>query len=137
MTVLGVDFGLRRIGMAFSDAGGRIAFAGPILTGGEEESVRQIAREAESRKAEEIVIGLPRNMDGSEGEMSVRARAFAKKLQEQTPATIVMWDERLTTVHAKRAMLSAAPSKKKRKKRIDSLAAQFILQNYLDSKYKK
>ncbi len=135
MTILGVDFGLRRIGIAFSNPNGTIAFAGPVISGDEEdESIRRIAQEVESHNAAEIVIGLPRNMDGSDGDMSAQATAFAGKLAKAVPANVVMWDERLTTVHAKRMMLSGNPSKKKRHKRIDSLAAQLMLQSYLDSK---
>ncbi|MFH1732179.1 MAG: Holliday junction resolvase RuvX, partial [Planctomycetota bacterium] len=83
-----------------------------------------------------IVVGLPKNMDGTEGEMSARAQAFADKLREATAADVVTWDERLTSRQADRAMLSGDLSRKKRKKRIDSLAAQIMLQSYLDSRNK-
>lgn len=137
MTILGVDFGLKRIGLAFSDAGGRIAFAGPVLTGTEDECLARIAREAADRKAREIVVGLPRNMDGSLGEMSARVADFAAKLGKLTAAKVLTWDERLTSVQADRAMLGGDLSRRKRKQRIDSIAAQIMLQSYLDSRQKK
>ena len=137
MAILGVDFGLKRIGVAFARGDSNVAFPGPVLTGTADELLEQVAREAASQKATEIVIGLPKNMDGSHGEMSVRVTAFARKLGELTSANIVMWDERLTSVQARRRMLSTGPSRKQRKKRIDALAAQLILQSYLDSKLRK
>jgi len=137
MAILGVDFGLKRIGVAFTRDNSNVAFPGPVLTGTAEELLEQVAREAALHKAAEIVIGLPKNMDGSHGEMSARVAAFAEKLGELTSAHIVTWDERLTSVQARRRMLSTGPSKKQRRKRIDALAAQLILQGYLDSKLRK
>ena len=132
-TVLGVDFGLSRTGLAFGSGETRIAFAGPILTGDPDDLIPEIAREAAERGASTIVVGLPRNMDGSEGEMGERVRAFAEKLREAAEADVVLWDERLTSRQADRAMLQGNLSRKKRKKRIDSLAAQLMLQSYLDT----
>jgi putative pre-16S rRNA nuclease len=134
MSILGVDFGLKRTGLAFSAEGTSIAFPGPVLTGSEDDVVRQITQEAKARGATEIVVGLPRNMDGSESVMSANARAFADKLAGVVSANVVVWDERLTSRQADRAMLSGDLSRKKRKKRIDSLAAQIMLQSYLDAK---
>lgn len=136
MAILGVDFGLKRVGVAFAGDSAAIAFAGPVLTGAEDQVIAQIANEAATRHATTIVVGLPKNMDGTESEMSALAQAFAGKLREATAADVVMWDERLTSRQADRAMLSGDLSRKKRKKRIDSLAAQIMLQSYLDSKNK-
>ncbi len=136
MTILGIDFGLKRIGIAHAGDGASIAFPGPVVTGTEEEAVAKVAAEAASLGATTIVVGLPKNMDGSESEMGERANEFADKLREATGAEVVMWDERLTSRQADRAMLSGDLSRKKRKKRIDSLAAQIILQSYLDSRGK-
>jgi len=133
-TILGVDFGLKRIGTSFGGEETGVAFAGPVLTGGEEELLRGVVREAASHEASTIVVGLPRNMDGTESKMSARARAFGDKLHAATQAEIVMWDERLTSREADRAMLQGDLSRKKRKKRIDSMAAQLMLQSYLDSR---
>lgn len=136
MAILGVDFGLKRVGLAFAGDNASIAFAGPVFTGAEDEVIERIAGEADSRHTTTIVVGLPKNMDGTDGEMSARAQAFADKLREATGADVVMWDERLTSRQADRAMLSGDLSRKKRKKRIDSLAAQIMLQSYLDSNSK-
>jgi putative Holliday junction resolvase len=133
MTVLGIDFGRKRTGVAFSDPGGRIAFAGPVLTGAETDVVAQIAAEARERGAGAIVVGLPRNMDGTDSRMSRAVEAFAEKLRAATDAEIVTWDERMTSLQADRAMLDADLSRGKRKKRIDSMAAQLMLQSYLDA----
>ena len=133
MALLGVDFGLKRVGLAFAGDKASIAFPGPVLTGAEDEIIEQIAHEAATRHAATIVVGLPKNMNGTEGEMSVLAQAFADKLRAATAADVVMWDERLTSRQADRAMLSGNLSRKKRKKRIDSLAAQIMLQSYLDA----
>ncbi len=134
MTVLGVDFGTRRIGLAFSDPDERIAFPDRILTGTPESAIAEITNAADERTADTIVVGLPRNMDGTHGEMAERATAFADELSDATPAEVVTWDERLTTAQAERAMLGGDLSRKKRKKRRDALAAQLLLQSYLDSR---
>ena len=134
MAVLGVDLGLKRTGIAFSDPGEVIAFPGPVIQGDEAACLRRIAEEAAARGVSEIVIGLPRNMDGSEGPMGARVAAFADKLRAAVPARVVTWDERLTSVQADRAMLVGDLSRKKRKKRIDALAAQLMLQSYLDAR---
>lgn len=134
MAVLGIDFGLKRIGFAFSDAMHSVAFAGPVVTGSEEECIARIAQEAESRGATEIVVGLPKQMNGGESAMSARASEFAEKLRRAVSVKVVHWDERLTSLQAERAMLEGDLTRKKRKKRIDSMAAQLMLQNYLDSR---
>ncbi len=137
MTVLGVDFGLRRIGLAFSDPEGRIAFPGPVLGGSEGECIAEVAEEALSHGAGEIVVGLPVHMDGGASKMSARAAAFAAALRRAVSVPVITWDERLTSAQAERAMLSGDLSRRKRKRRIDSLAAQLMLQNYLDSRPKR
>ena len=134
MAILGVDFGLKRVGIAFAENSGTVAFAGPALTGTREELLRRVAEEARTRQATVVVVGLPRNMDGTEGEIAARARAFAHKLREAVAGEVVMWDERLTSVQADRAMLGADLSRKKRRRRVDSVAAQLLLQSYLDAR---
>ena len=131
MQIIGVDYGMKRVGLAFS--GGKIAFAGVTLTGGDEECVRGVVKEAEKKEAEEIVVGLPKNMNGTESEMTARAREFAEKLKLATKIKIVLWDERLTSAQADRAMLSGDLSRRKRKKHIDSISAQIMLQSYIDA----
>jgi len=133
MAILGIDFGLKRVGIAFAGDEASIAFPGPVVTGGENDVLAKVKAEAASRNAATIVVGLPKNMNGTDSEMSARAEAFADKLREATGVEVVMWDERLTSRQADRAMLSGDLSRKKRKKRIDSLAAQLMLQSYLDA----
>ena len=133
MAVLGIDFGVKRIGVAFSDPSGTVAFPGLVITGGDEERIARITEEATSRGAELIVVGLPCHMNGSESEMGNQAAEFAETLRGATGVAVVTWDERLTSVQAERAMLAGDLSRRKRKKRIDSLAAQLMLQNYLDA----
>lgn len=134
MTVLGVDFGLRTTGLALSDPHERIAFPAGSVHGDEAECIRRIVEEAEAHRAAEIVVGMPRHLDGRESDMSARAATFARKLSEAVSAKVVTWDERLTSREADRAMLSGDLSRRKRKKRIDALAAQLMLQSYLDSR---
>jgi putative Holliday junction resolvase len=86
---------------------------------------------------EEIVVGLPKNMNGSIGPRGELCQAFASELKEQLQLPIHLWDERLSTVAAERTLLEADVSRKKRKGVVDKLAAALILQNYLDSKSKK
>ena len=131
MPIIGVDYGLKRVGLAF--ASGTIAFAGQTLTGGDDECARGVVKEAEKISAEEIVVGLPKNMNGTDSEMTARARHFAEKLKCATKIKIVLWDERLTSVQAERAMLSGDLSRRKRKKHIDSISAQIMLQSYIDA----
>ena len=137
MAILGIDFGLKRTGVAFAGDESAIAFPGPTFTGAEDDVVRQVAAEAAERGADTIVVGLPRNMNGTEGEMSARARAFADKLRGATGTEVALWDERLTSRQADQAMLGADLSRRKRRKRIDSMAAQLMLQSYLDSRERR
>jgi putative Holliday junction resolvase len=137
VTVLGIDFGLKRIGVAFSDPDERIAFPGTVLTASGSEAVQAVVREAESRGVGCVVVGLPRSMDGSASAMTRRASAFAAELQAAVSVPVVPWDERLTSAQADRAMLRGDLSRKQRKKRIDPLAAQLMLQSYLDARRKE
>jgi len=98
VSILGVDFGLKRFGIAFSNDSATIAFPGSVVTGTEAECIRRIAKEAEAHRAAELVVGLPKNMNGTDGDMSNRVKAFAVKLRQATPAKVVTWDERLTSV---------------------------------------
>ena len=85
-----------------------------------------------AREAVAIVLGLPRNMDGSEGPRAQSTRAFARNLAALTPLPIAFWDERLSTVAAERALIEADTSRAKRAERIDNIAASYILQGFLD-----
>ena len=132
--VFAVDYGDVRTGIAISDESRFLASG--IATLKENGMVRtadRVAAEAESRGATLIVVGLPRNMDGSEGPRADVIRAFCGYLAERTAIPIEYWDERLTTVEAHRILSASDVGGKRRRAVVDTLAAQIILQSYLDA----
>lgn len=132
--ILGVDYGDVRTGLALSDPTGFLASGiGTIKPGGMKHTAVAVAEEAEKQGVVLIVIGLPKNMDGSEGFRAEAVRAFAALLAEETAIPYTFYDERLSTVEAHRFLSLTETGGKKRKKVIDTLSAQIILQNYLDS----
>ena len=135
LKILGVDFGDSRTGFAISDSSGLIATT--LETFGEKNFNKVADRTVvlvREQGAGEVVVGLPRNMDGSLGERGEKCKAFAEKLKELLDCPIVLWDERLTTVSAHRLMNETNTRGKKRKAAVDKIAAAYILQSYLDSK---
>ena len=131
--ILAVDFGEVRTGLAISDASRFLASGiGNVKVGGIDKTAAEVARIAKEKGAVAAVVGLPRNMDGSEGGRVDTVRAFAKILEELTKIPIDFCDERMTTMEAARYLGEAGTFGKKRKKVIDALSAQIILQNYLD-----
>lgn len=135
MRVMGLDYGDRRIGVALSDAMRWTAQGLTVVEtrrdGGELDKLVEIAKENE---VSEVVVGLPKNMNGSIGPRGEICMAFAEQLKEKLGLPVRLWDERLTTVAAERALKEAEISLKKRKQVVDKMAATLILQNYLDSK---
>ena len=130
---LGVDYGDVRTGLAECDVSGLLA--GPIGTiseGGMRNTAVRVAKEAEARACKKIIIGLPKNMNGSEGSRADTVKAFAKILSELTSIPIDFYDERMTTMEAYRFLDSTATYGKKRKNAIDTLSAEIILQGYID-----
>lgn len=137
MIILGIDWGRARTGVAVSDELGLMAHPAAFI---EEESPSKVAEEltrlAAHHRANEIVIGLPLNMDGTEGESAADVRRLAKRLEESTGLPVLLRDERLTTWQAERFLIEErGMSRQKRKKTRDQMAACLILQGYLD--YKK
>ena len=132
MSVLAIDYGERRIGLAASDRLGLAAHGLPtIVNTSPEDVVVALRRIVEEREVEEIVVGLPLNMDGSEGPQAEKTRAFGETLKALgLPVHFI--DERLTSERAERTMKEAGLSFAKRRKRVDRMAAQFILRAYLD-----
>lgn len=131
--VLGLDLGTKTIGLAISDD--RLKLASARTTLHRKKFSLDAASLVEMIEADRIcalVIGLPLNMDGSEGPRAQSTRAFARNLGAFTDLPIVLWDERLSTVAAEEAMLEADLSRKKRAEKIDSVAAAIILQGALD-----
>ncbi len=131
--VLGLDLGEKTIGVAASD--GLLSTSNAVVTvkrkkfGLDAAKLLDIASE---REATGIILGLPRNMDGSEGPRCQSTRAFARNLSGLTDLPIGYWDERLSTVAAERALIEADLTRKRRKEIIDSVAASYILQGALD-----
>ena len=134
MRILAVDLGLARTGLAISDESGFLA--SPVGTIAEKDLdvlCDKIADTVRERQATEIVVGHPRNMDGSCGESAQRAEGFAKALGDKTGLPVHLWDERMTTVSAIGYLNKTDTRGKKRKAVVDTVAATIILQNYLDS----
>jgi len=132
---LGVDFGTKRIGLAVSDPAGSISLsAGMREVRSLEEALEAVRKAAEEKEAVEVVVGIPYNMDGSLGEMGAKAAKFAELLAERTGLPVRRWDERLTSMQAARALRETGMSRRKRDARTDAMAAQILLQSYLDSR---
>ena len=132
--LLALDLGTKTIGTALCDAGWRFAGAGKTLPRGkfgrDREALAELVRE---RGVVGIVLGLPRNMDGSEGPRAQASRAYARNLGEALGLPILLWDERWSTLSAERALVEQDMSRGKRKQRIDSHAAAVILQAAIDA----
>jgi putative Holliday junction resolvase len=136
MKVIGLDVGTKTIGVAVSDELGWTAQGVTTLMWDEanlNEGVKLISQLVTDFKAQKIVLGLPKNMDGSLGERAQKVKELAEKLKQELGVPIQLWDERLSTVAAEKILLAGDVSRKKRKKVIDKMAAGLILQNYLDS----
>ena len=132
--VLGLDLGSKTIGVAISDITRRIASPiETILRKKFTEDAHRLLAIAEARKAGLIVLGLPLNMDGSEGPRAQSTRAFARNLARLTPLPISFWDERLSTAAVQRMLIGADTSRARRAEIVDKLAAVYILQSALDS----
>ncbi len=130
---LGVDYGDKRTGLAECDLSGQLASGiCTISEGGMRRTAERVAREAESRSCKKIIVGLPKNMDGSEGGRANVVKAFVGLLSEMTEIQIEFFDERMTTMAAYRYLDGAGTYGKKRKEVIDTLSAELILQGYLD-----
>ncbi|MBD7967443.1 Holliday junction resolvase RuvX [Paenibacillus gallinarum] len=135
MKILGLDYGDRRIGVALSDAFGWTAQGLEVIErrrAGDE--IVRITELVKMNEVSEIVVGLPKNMNGTVGPRGEICIEFAETLRETLDLPVHLWDERLSTVSAERTLVDADVSRKKRKKVVDKMAASLILQNYLDAK---
>lgn len=135
MVIMAIDYGDRRIGVAKSDAMGMIATGLETIVWNKDINVplEKILQLTNEYKVEKIVIGLPRNMDGSYGFRAESTTKFADLLKERTDVDIVFWDERLTSKAAQRTMQEKGQKTGHNKKDVDRIAACYILQSYLDS----
>ena len=132
--VLGVDFGDRRTGIAISDASRTIAFPRETLVCDHpEQAAAAVARLAAAEDVAEIVVGYPLNLNGTAGPRAARTDAFLAELAKRTALPLKKWDERLSTKIAEAVLIEAGTSRAKRRGVVDKLAAQVILQGYLDA----
>ena len=135
MKIMAIDYGDAHTGVALSDPTGFLAGSATTIHSRKEEVVlSELARMVRENQVDELVMGFPRNMDGTEGHRAELYRAFAGKVEEATGLKVVLWDERRTTVDAHRILFEAGKNAKKRKKTVDAVAASLILEGYLDFK---
>ncbi len=135
MRRLGIDHGEKRVGLALSDETG--TFAHPFETWERKDPAKLLDRLAELVEREgvgEIVVGLPLHLDGREGASARRARKLAERLRERTGRPVILWDERLSSLAAERALRDAGVKAKDQKGRLDRVAAALLLSSYLDSR---
>ena len=137
MRVMGLDYGSKTVGVAISDALKITAQGIETIERKEENKLRKtlarIEELAKEYEVESIVLGLPKNMNNTMGERAEKTLEFQKMLERRTGLTVILWDERLTTVEAERTLIESKVRREERKKYIDKIAAVFILQGYLDS----
>ncbi|WNB93317.1 Holliday junction resolvase RuvX [Bacillus sp. NEB1478] len=134
--ILGLDVGSKTIGVAVSDGLGWTAQGVETIRrrpNRPEEDFVRLDELISNYEISKIVVGLPKNMNGSIGPTGEACQAFAKEIESKTGLPVILWDERLTTMAAERTLISADVSRKKRKQVIDKLAASIILQGYMDS----
>ena len=136
MRIMGLDFGSKTVGVAVSDPLLLTAQGVEIIRRKEENKLRQTLARIEELiveyEVEKIVLGLPKNMNASEGMRVELTEEFKEKLERRTGLPVVFWDERLTTVVADKAMMEAGIRRENRKDYVDMIAASLILQGYLD-----
>ena len=133
--VLCLDYGERRIGVAISDEAGIIAMPLCVIDVRDSgQTLREIAGICAEKKPAKIVVGMPLNMNGSRGRKAEEAKKFAKLLETGVGIPVETWDERLSSRQAERALIGGNVSRRKRKGIVDKLAAQIVLQAYLDSR---
>lgn len=134
MRTLAVDVGARRIGLALSDELGWTAQPLPSLEVGRRDPAQVVAALAIEREASAVVVGLPLNMNGSDSRQTAAVRDFAERLQARLPSgvALVLWDERLTSRQSERTMGELGVRRHERRQRSDQMAAQLILQTYLE-----
>jgi putative Holliday junction resolvase len=135
MRYLAIDHGEKRTGLAISDASETLVSPHSVIaTSSESELMRQILVVVDQEQIQSIVLGLPFNMDGSEGPRAKKVRAFAEALSKQVDIPVQFHDERLSSFEAEQLIVDLELTRKKKKKRLDAIAAASILQSFLDTK---
>ena len=133
MKVMAIDYGDARTGIAVSDAMGWLTgFTTVIHSRNAAKTAEEIAALVKTHRPERIVMGFPKNMDGSEGPRAEIYRAFASQLEERLGQPVVLWDERRTTIEAHQILSDGGYHGKKRKNTVDAVAASLILEGYLN-----
>ena len=141
MKIMGLDYGSKTVGVAISDA--LLLTAQPVETiertmeNKLRKTLRRIEELCEENEVTEIVLGLPKHMNGDEGERAEKSVAFQAMLEARTGLPVTLWDERLTTMEAERILIASDVRRENRKKYIDKIAAAVILQSYLDRRRRK
>lgn len=134
MRILAVDYGDARTGVAVSDRMATLVGQTTVISSRrKDKTIAELCRIVKEWEAERLVVGLPKNMDGSEGPRAELCREFAAELQEATGLEVVLWDERRTTVEAHQILSDHNYHGKKRKNTVDAVAASLILEGYLNS----
>ena len=134
MRIMAIDYGDARIGLAVSDVLGMLC--GEAWTMEEwdmDRAAERIAQEARSREVERLVLGLPKNMDGSEGPRAEKSRLFKQKLESESALPVVLWDERRSSIEAHAILHASGKREKQHRKTVDAVAASLILEGYLGS----
>ena len=132
MRIMAIDYGDAHTGIAVSDPTGLLAgFTTTVNARNPQSACAQIALMAREHGAEELVLGLPLNMDGSRGPRAEKAEAMAELLRQETGLPVALWDERRTTIDAHQILFNSGKNAKKRKKVVDAVAASLILEGYL------
>lgn len=135
MRIMAIDYGDAHTGVALSDPTGFLTGTTTTIHSRKAEVVlEELKRLAAEYQVTELVMGFPRNMDGTEGPRAQLYREFAVQVEEATGLTPILWDERRTTVDAHRILFESGKNAKKRKKTVDAVAASLILEGYLDSR---
>ncbi|MBD5132957.1 MAG: Holliday junction resolvase RuvX [Clostridiales bacterium] len=132
MRVMAIDYGDARTGVAVSDAAGMLTGYTTVIHNRQPERVaEELAQIARERQADELVMGFPRNMDGTEGPRAELYRAFAAMVEEKAGMPVKLWDERRTTIEAHQILHASGKKTKAHKKNVDAVAASLILEGYL------
>ena len=138
MRIMGLDYGSKTVGVAISDPLGITAQGIEIIRREKESKLRQTLARIETLikeyEVESIVLGFPKNMNNTIGDRAEKSLEFKEMLEKRTGLSVVMWDERLTTVEANRTLMESKVRREDRSKYVDMLAAVYILQGYLDSR---
>ena len=135
MRIMAIDYGDARTGVALSDITGLLAGQTFLVKSRKEDVVlEELTALAKQQGADELVLGYPKNMDGTLGPRAEKCAAFGERLKEATGLPVILWDERRTTVDAHRILFESGKNAKKRKKTVDAVAASLILEGYLDFK---